>query len=59
MARFFAGVMLGIFIGLAATAYAAGIIGSGTLQGWTVIKDEDEVCTDPTVDRDLKQIECE
>jgi hypothetical protein len=59
MARFIAGMMLGIFIGFAASSYAAGIFGSGILHGWTVTKDDDEVCADPAVDTGIKEIECE
>jgi hypothetical protein len=59
MKRFIAGVMLGIFIGLAATSYAAGVFGSGTLTGWTVVKDGEEVCSDPEVDAGAKEIECD
>ena len=59
MKQFITGVLLGIFIGLTATSYAAGIFGSGTLTGWTVVKDGEEVCSDPEVDTHAKEIECD
>jgi len=59
MARFLSGVALGIFIGIAASSYAAGIFGSGTLTGWTVTKDGEEVCSDPEVDTEAQEIECD
>jgi hypothetical protein len=57
--RFLSGVCLGVFIGIAASAYAAGIFGTGTLNGWTVTKDGEEVCSDPEVDTTSKEIECD
>jgi len=59
MTKFFAGFLLGIFLSLAATSWAAGIFGSGTLTGWTVNKDGEEVCSDPSVDAGSKEIECD
>jgi hypothetical protein len=59
MPRFLSGVAVGIFIGVTASAYAAGIFGSGTLTGWTVTKDGEEVCSDPEVDTAAKEIECD
>ena len=43
MAKFFVGVIVGLFLGASATGYAAGVFGSGTLSGWTVTKDGEEV----------------
>jgi hypothetical protein len=59
MARFIAGVLLGLALGLTAEAWAAGVYGSGTLSGWTVTKEGEEVCTDPSVDTAGKEIECD
>ena len=59
MAKFIAGVMLGLILGMSATAWAAGVFGSGTLSGWSVTKDGEEVCSDPSVDTGSKEIECD
>jgi hypothetical protein len=34
-------------LGTTVAAYAAGVFGIGTLSGWTVIMDGEEVCSDP------------
>jgi hypothetical protein len=52
------GLILGIAIGASITAFAAGLYGDGVLAGWSVIKDGQQVCTDPTVSTDVKEIEC-
>jgi hypothetical protein len=59
MTRFASGLFVGIVIGTAATAYAVGCFGSGTLSGWTVTKDGEEVCSDPEVDSAGKEIQCD
>jgi hypothetical protein len=59
MLKFFAGLILGIFLSLAASSWAAGVFGSGTLSGWSVTKDGEEVCSDPSVDVGSKEIECD
>jgi hypothetical protein len=59
MSKFLAGLILGVFLSLAATSWAAGVFGSGTLSGWTVTKDDEEVCSDPSVDAGSKEIECD
>ena len=59
MAKFIAGLILGTFLSFAATSWAAGVFGSGTLSGWTVTKDGEEVCSDPSVDTGSKEIECD
>jgi hypothetical protein len=59
MARFIVGLIAGIILGSIASAYAAGIVGSGSLTGWTVTKDGEEVCSDPDVDRIAKEIACD
>jgi hypothetical protein len=59
MAKFIAGVMLGLILGMSATAWAAGVFGSGTLSGWSVTKDGEEVCSDPSADTSSKEIECD
>jgi hypothetical protein len=58
MSRFMAGLIVGLFLGACASAYAAGCFGDGTARGWTVTKDGDEVCTDPDVDNGAKEIQC-
>ena len=59
MAKFFVGVIVGLFLGASATGYAAGVFGSGTLSGWTVTKDGEEVCSDPSVSTGTKEIDCD
>ena len=59
MTRFIAGILAGIFLGATISAYAAGVFGSGTLNGWTVNKDGEEVCSDPEVNTASKTIECD
>ena len=59
MLRFISGVILGVFLGVAATALAASISGTGTLTGWSVVQDGEEVCSDPTVDASSKEIQCD
>jgi hypothetical protein len=59
MARFIAALILGTFLSFAATSWAAGVFGSGTLSGWTVVKDGEEVCFDPSVSPGSKEIECD
>jgi hypothetical protein len=49
----------GVVIGITASAYAAGVFGTGTLNGWTLTKDGEEVCSDPEVDTTSKEIECD
>jgi hypothetical protein len=59
MGRFVAGLVLGLFLGACASAYAAGCFGSGSAYGWTVTKDGDEVCSDPEINAASKEIECD
>jgi hypothetical protein len=59
MAKFIGGVVLGLVLGMSATGWAAGVVGSGPLSGWSVTKDGEEVCSDPDVDTASKEIECE
>ena len=59
MKKFIFGIAIGLFIGASASAWAAGIFGSGDLNGWTVTKDGEEVCSDPSVDMGSKEIECD
>ena len=59
MRNFAAGIVLGVLLGSSVTALAAGVFGSGLLVGWTVVKDGEEVCSDPTVDTGSQEIECD
>ena len=54
MSKFLAGLILGVFLSLAASSWAAGVFGSGTLSGWSVTKDGEEVYSDPSVDTGSK-----
>jgi hypothetical protein len=57
MSKSLAGLVLGIFLSLAATSWAAGVFGPGTLSGWAVTKDGEEVCSDSSGDTGAKEIE--
>jgi hypothetical protein len=59
MRKFAAGLFLGLLLGGSTAAWAAGVFGSGTLSGWSVTKEGEEVCSDPDVDIASKQIECD
>ena len=59
MRKFAIGLILGLAIGSSAAALAAGIFGEGTLSGWSVTKDGEEVCSYLTVDTNGKEIECD
>ncbi len=59
MSRFAVGLIVGLLLGACASAYAARCIGDGTAFGWTVSKDGDEVCSDPTINAAAKEIECD
>jgi hypothetical protein len=58
--RFLAGVVVGVVIALALSAYAARIVEeSGTLEGWSVTIQGEEACSDPEVDVESKEISCD
>ncbi len=58
--RFAFGVAVGLFLGVTASVWAAGVFGSdGDLEGWSVTKDDEEVCADPFVHVEEKEIECQ
>jgi hypothetical protein len=59
MSRFIAGFILGVFLSFAATSWAAGVFGTGTLTGWTVTQEGEEVCADPSVNAGSKRIQCD
>ncbi len=59
MRKFLAGLVLGLILGSSIAAFAAGIFGSGELTGWSVTKDGEEVCSDPGIDENAKEIECD
>jgi hypothetical protein len=58
--RFLAGLLVGVVIALALSAYAAQIVGeSGTLKEWSVLIGGEEACSDPEVDVEEKEISCD
>jgi hypothetical protein len=57
--KLLSGLVIGLVLGVAATSYAASVIGDAYLTGWTVTKDGDEICTDPYVWRGTREIECD
>jgi hypothetical protein len=59
MLRFVAGIVAGLVLGVAVSAYAARIIGSGNLNGWTVTWDDKDICSDPYVDMVVQRIACD
>jgi hypothetical protein len=58
MLRFVSGVVFGCLLSIVGSAFAAGVVGSGTLDGWTVTKEGQAVCSDPEVDTVRKEIQC-
>jgi hypothetical protein len=52
-------MVLGLVLGSSVAAFAAGVFGDGALLGWTVLKDGEEVCSDPNVNVASKEIECD
>jgi hypothetical protein len=58
MSRFIVGVFLGCLLGIVGSALAASISGTGTLDGWTVTQEGEQVCSDPEVDTARKEIQC-
>lgn len=59
MRKFAAGLLVGLVLGSSMAAWSAGVFGTGPLMGWTVTKDGEEVCSDPSVDVNSKEIECD
>jgi hypothetical protein len=59
MTKFIYGAIIGLFIGTSASAWAAQLLGSGTLNGWTVAKAGEPICVNPSVDRSIDEIDCE
>jgi hypothetical protein len=60
MLRFIAGALFGCLLAIVGSALAAvNVVGSGTLEGWTVLDaDGEELCLNPVVDTGKKQIKC-
>ncbi len=60
MKRFGIGLLLGLCLGIAATASAAKLVGeSGYLMGWDITIDGETVCSDPYVWPGINEIECD
>jgi hypothetical protein len=59
MVRFIAGMALGLALGSSVAALAAGVFGSGSLDGWKVTQGGQEVCVDPDVVQPTRTIECD
>jgi hypothetical protein len=60
MLKFAAGLILGLFLGGTATAFAVVIAGdTGYALGWDVTKDHEVICKDPYVWVENQEIECE
>jgi hypothetical protein len=58
MWRFISGAIFGCLLGIIGSAFAAGIVGSGTLDGWTVIIDDEVAYADPIADATRHEIQC-
>ena len=58
MWRVISGAIFGCLLGIIGSAFAAGIVGSGTLDGWTVIIDGEVACADPIADATKQEIQC-
>ena len=59
MKKFAFGLIIGLLLGSSMAAFAAGIYGGGSLDGWTVTQDGDEICSDPEVDVAGREIVCD
>ncbi|GIK84792.1 MAG: hypothetical protein BroJett026_02730 [Betaproteobacteria bacterium] len=60
MKRFVSGFMLGVMVGVAASAAAARLVGdNGYLIGWEVTVNGEQVCSDPYVWTSTREIECD
>lgn len=59
MAKIVYGVIIGLFIGTSASAWAAHLFGSGTLNGWTVTNHGEAICVNPIVVESVNEIDCE
>jgi hypothetical protein len=60
MSRYFAGVITGLVLGTAFGAYAAKVVGyDGYLSGWSVMKDGEEICSEPFIYLGSREIECD
>ena len=59
MWRVIAGAFFGCLLGIVGSSLAANIVGTGKLDGWTVLDDDgDTVCVSPEVNADKKEIRC-
>lgn len=60
MRRFALGLLLGLVIGSAGAASAALIVGdTGYLRGWSVVKEGEEICSEPYIWTASREIECD
>jgi hypothetical protein len=60
MKRYLTGFLAGLLFGVAASAYAARLVGGdGYLSGWEVHVDGEEVCSDPYIHVGSREIECD
>jgi hypothetical protein len=60
MSRFVSGVILGVVLGAGVVAWGADTYArQNAMNGWTVEIDGDEVCSNPTMWRATRTIECD
>ncbi len=60
MKNFIIGMIFGICLGVAFTAYAAKLVGdNGHLMGWDVTVGGEVVCSDPYAWTSTREIECD
>lgn len=60
MRQFFVGLIMGLGIGVAATASAASMVGdNGWLMGWDVSVNGETVCSEPYIWVTTREIECD